>query len=663
MSFLVAYLGLLGLLGILCLVIIYIIKPNYQHKSVSSTFVWRLSQKYKKKKIPVSRLRNILLFICQILALTAMGLIMAHPIHRLTAESPQTDVVYVVDSSASMYAGLDGETRFSRAVSEVESAAEGVLDDGGYVSVILADGDPDFLINRASYNEMSAVRETLEALLNDEAACFYGEADVAAAMSLTGRILQVNPTAEIYFYTDTQYSVTDGVTVVSVADPSEWNVAILDAYTELQDGYYSLTVDAAYYGGDGDVTVSVLVEGANTTDNNDAGGQTIEFEYTLSCRNDEASRVVFTNDSSQQDEENTAYYLLGEKNRFYSYRSILVSIDDSDCFQVDNTFLIYGGQKEVLKVQYASSLPNPFMARMLDVLRDNYADRWDLQVTEVKQGEEPELVGYDFYIFEHSMPDILPSDGVVLMVNPDKAPAGAGFTVTSMQQYGGRLVALKAEDAEHPVMKGVNAQRIGISQFIETADYDDTYDILMKFSTNAPALAVRKSGVNQMAVLNFSLHYSNLALLRDFPTLFSNLFDYYFPPMVTRGGETSGIGNTYAVGEEIDVQSRGNEVLIESSNYAVDEISVTDFPAEVVLSVPGTYTVSQYTYFNKFVEEQIYVRTPASESNIQPTEVRLEAPERPSADQEGYKDLLIYFAAALVALLFIEWILKSMNNV
>ena len=60
-------LGLLGLLGVIVLIIIYIIKPNYQSKFISSTFIWKLSLKYKKKKVPLSKLRNILLFICQLL--------------------------------------------------------------------------------------------------------------------------------------------------------------------------------------------------------------------------------------------------------------------------------------------------------------------------------------------------------------------------------------------------------------------------------------------------------------------------------------------------------------------------------------------------------------------------------------------------------------------
>ena len=43
-------LGFLGLIGLLILLLIYILKPNYQNKFISSTFVWKLSLKYKKKR-------------------------------------------------------------------------------------------------------------------------------------------------------------------------------------------------------------------------------------------------------------------------------------------------------------------------------------------------------------------------------------------------------------------------------------------------------------------------------------------------------------------------------------------------------------------------------------------------------------------------------------
>ena len=48
-------LGFLGFIGLLILLLIYILKPNYQNKQISTTYVWKLSLKYRKKKIPISK--------------------------------------------------------------------------------------------------------------------------------------------------------------------------------------------------------------------------------------------------------------------------------------------------------------------------------------------------------------------------------------------------------------------------------------------------------------------------------------------------------------------------------------------------------------------------------------------------------------------------------
>ena len=68
--------GLLGLIGLLILLIIYILKPNYQQKFVSSTYIWKLSLKYRKKKIPINKLRNVLILLCQVLICIAAALIL-----------------------------------------------------------------------------------------------------------------------------------------------------------------------------------------------------------------------------------------------------------------------------------------------------------------------------------------------------------------------------------------------------------------------------------------------------------------------------------------------------------------------------------------------------------------------------------------------------------
>ena len=94
--------GFLGLIGLIALIIIYIIKPNYQNKVISSTFIWKLSLKLRKKQLPISRLRNILLFICQVLAITALAMILAQPIIAAEKEEEKNEKIAIIDASLSM---------------------------------------------------------------------------------------------------------------------------------------------------------------------------------------------------------------------------------------------------------------------------------------------------------------------------------------------------------------------------------------------------------------------------------------------------------------------------------------------------------------------------------------------------------------------------------
>lgn len=119
-------LGLLGLISIAVLILIYIIRPNYQQKVISSTYVWQLSLKYKKKRLPINRLRNIILIICQVLILASCAFILAQPIINEAVELERAEKVAILDASASMRVkegmALSGDstvedTRFERAVS------------------------------------------------------------------------------------------------------------------------------------------------------------------------------------------------------------------------------------------------------------------------------------------------------------------------------------------------------------------------------------------------------------------------------------------------------------------------------------------------------------------------------------------------------------------
>ena len=87
------------------------------------------------------------------------------------------------------------------------------------------------------------------------------------------------------------------------------------------------------------------------------------------------------------------------------------------------------------------------------------------------------------------------------------------------------------------------------------------------------------------------------------------------------------------------------------------------FPAEWTVENPGTYTLMRDSLSGDPIVENIFVKLPAEENNTNLTVDILENPYFYSAEDSNDLDLLFYFALAMVALLFIEWWLKSREHI
>ena len=650
-------LGLLGLLGIVALIIIYIIRPNYQQKFISTTYVWKLSLRYRKKRIPISKLRNFLLILCQILILTACALILAQPHKILKEQVDGAEIIAIIDSSASMRAGDNGETRFERAVLQASDPALDVLSNDGIVSVIIADDKPEYYQQRLTSDSRALLEASFDYLLDEKKdPCSYGSSDLDSAIILCEEVIKENPNTQIYLYTDAQYAfVPESVNLVDVTKSDEWNAAILDAYAEYDENYYAFIVEVASYGKAEEIEVSLDVQSANIGAS-DEEVDNLPFAVSVQCEAGESKRVIFVSDSiysADPDRFDAAYDIIetiSDDERIFSYKTAHISLseDDSyDSYARDNVFEIYGGQKETIRVQYASSLPSSFMTGMLYTLKDIYSDRWDIQITDVKVGTEPEMEGFDLYIFEHEMPETTPKDGVVFFMDPDKTPSGAGFRLTQGVDFNGTEISL-TEETEHEVLKNVTADNVTISRHMRGV-YDGSFEILWTCE-GYPALAVKNDVDSKVVVMPFSLHYSNLPLLKEFPILIYNLFGYFFPTTVNN--------NSFDVYETVTLNARGIELTV-SNDETNEEYVFEEFPATLALDLPGTYTMTQTTFTGEEVIEQIYVRVPAIESNIWLESDALEVPYEIEDTSDFLEDLLIYIAAALVFLLFAEWWLKG----
>jgi len=675
-------LGLIGLLGVVALIIIYIIKPNYQQRIISSTYVWKLSLKYRKRSIPVSKLRNLIIILCQILILSICAFILARPSQILKEQADFDEIIAVLDASASMRAVNDNsETRYERAVKLLRDRAKAVFGKRGFVSVIIADSDPEYLVERCSYEDEYEFELLMDEMLTGERACTYGIADMEAAMVKCEDVLSDNPSAQIVLFTDTDYvNPPKRVEVVPVYEKgSEWNVAILNAYAETDENYYNFIVEIASYGMAYEATLNLNVEHVNAGEDVDTSVPDLNpnhYEAYVYCPDGVPQTVIFRHPESAIDYgENADITVIEQGDDFLisSYQTAHVWIDEFEdsISEADNSFNIYGGQKPVIKVQYASNNANPFTRGALLNLRSHFskAGKWDINVKEVKAGEEPATSDYDFYVFENIMPERLPTDGVVFLIDPSSTPYNLGARIDEVPYYFGTLDNLELKDLlegsdfDHPIMNGINLYfgddrpALGISVFRKISGYDTgVYKELITCPSGDPALIVQNEGSSKIIIMAFSVHFSNIALNEAYPKLFINVFNYFFPSTVGK--------YFYEVGDTVSVNSRGESLDVALSSDSAESIpTITEFPYNITFTEPGTYTFSQTTYFGDDISENVFVHMPAYESDIWRIEDGLTVPYIETDMSDYFKDLLLYFAIGLVSLLFIERLLHLTEGV
>ena len=637
--------ALLSLDSLIILLLIYILKPNFQQKMVSSTFVWKLSLKYKKKRLPISRIRNLLLIICQVLILTLLTIVLIKPV-KVIATKTENEVILILDSSASMRTTSNGQTRYDRAIDLIKKKANEIFDLNGIVSIVNATNEPDFLFERTTTSSRWDVEETLDTM-KKENACTYGTTNLDDATSICQKIVTENPDALIYVYTDRTVSyVTPGLSVIDVKVSGEYNVAILNAYAEMVDNYYSYIVELACYGVDKAVDLNMNVYGAKTSESSE---QSVELKYTeraVTLSNDNTYKIIFTCDRSDYiEDENTSCSEIAE---IFEYDSIYISVDVDDNFPDDNTFNIYGGKKEVINVLYASSFRNGFFSTIIDVLASQLKDRYVIYKKEVIEGEVPNS-GYDLYIYEHGMmPHTAPNDGIVLYVNPQKDVVGSGFKVLGEDKNDGWGLI---KNSNHPLLNNIGDEKITVTKYLTLSSGLEKYEPLL--SSGKDPLVLLQDDENKKSILMlFSLHYSNLPVIKEFPLFMRNIFDYFLPSTID--------SNYFEVNDSVEIRSRSNEIVVKGNGQ---EMKINSFPNSLSLDLPGTYTISQMTYFGKKLSENIYVKIPQSESNILEGLDTIVNPIMGTQEIALTKDIIFWFAVALCSLVFIEWIIKGKDTI
>ena len=628
-----APLGFLALLSIVVLIIIYIIKPNFQQRMVSSTYVWQLSLKYRKKRIPISKLSNILIFLCQLLILTTCALLLAKPVIENELLGDENERVIIIDTSASMMLTEQGTgtTRFERAISEAKLLVEETHENGGNVSVILTDGSREFLAQRSGSDKSDEVIADLDELVSEGKGCTYGSADIEGAISLAEEVLRYNNEAQVFFLTATNYIEKNGINVRDVSADTDWNAAILDAKAELTaDNRYEITVNVGCYGRTELLTVYCEIHSPNGKSEKLVLNRTDFFDPT-----EEERTVVFTSDDMN-----------GET--LYSFDSLEIYVSVEDSFAEDNSFFIYGGKKPTIKIQYASSKPNNYFGGVVRTIRENMKNTWDVEFTELKADQKAATEGFDFYIFEHRMPTVMPTDGLVLLVDPNGEPEGAGIRFGS--SYGVESTSTLAAGNPHDLTKHTDSSRVTIAKYTEIIAQDGYTELA--YYNGSPVMLAKNTDEQKVVVWAFDLNYSNIIALPDFAFLMYNMFNYYLPATFN--------SNYFEIGDVVDITARGTEMKVtgnDGKEYPIDK------KGQIALTTPGTYIATQKSMRDdELITEYFFVKVPSDESRITKQVDSLPVIDVEMNVEVEFEDLLFYFAIALVSLLFVEWALQTKKN-
>ncbi len=539
-------LGLLGLIGVPILILIYLLKNRYTEQTIASTYLWRVSERFLKRRNPLSKITGIISLLLQIAFVVTISLVIAHPI--ITLRGTADEYCFVVDGSASMSMEENGVSRLDSVKAEINKIVE-EAGSGSVFSLVYVTDITETVFELE--DDKTSVASRVNALQ-----CAGGSVDFTDSIGVAQRLFNENPSVITYLLTDADYAEHTNVNVINVAK-QEVNVSIFDVtYKSLGGNAYTVSGTAVSYGGDA------------TTD--------------IEVRNNLEDRVLGKQTLHLAEGAETPFSMTFESESFYS---LSVTSSAQDAMEEDNYAKVYDIKSENA---YTALLVSdaPFLLRSaLDAVSN--ATLTVMTTEEYRSLEESLSVenqrvsGYGLYIYDMYTPVNLPVDGTIWFVGPTEHANGAGFSVqgeVSLDE-GARI---ELNQSTNSVMKkftnGLIGDGIYMKKYTKCGVYGNFYTIY-SYAGNPVVFTGETDAGNREVVFAFNLHDTNFTLSSDYPILLYNLLEYSFPTVVEKTeyncGDTANI-NVVPGCTGIRVTRPDGSIFYADSMSAVSEIALTE---------------------------------------------------------------------------------------
>ena len=613
--------GLWALLGLALLVAVCLVRRNSELTPVSSTYLWRLSDQRRKKNRHLRRLKRALYFLLHALEIALAALLIAHPL--ITMPGSGVDVAVILDASASMrMADTAGETRFSRAIAAVQRDMD-KLPWGASVTVVVAGDEADIAADHVSPG--TDLRAALEG-----AVCGWGEGDLDGALALCETMLAEGTISRVCLYTDTQYERAEGIEVVCLSGAEEWNVSLGE-----------LNASGSIYGTAFETMVVSHGKGADVT-----------FELTVDGKVQDESAIILRVNGAEQTAQST--YCPAEEEthvslllrQVYDYSDVRLIVRAEDGMTADNETRLMKQDAKTARVLLIGEGAY-FWEKALGTLPQT-------ELTIEKDLRAATLEGYDIYAFSGCLPDKLPKDGAVWLLNPPRSPREIGV-VFGEQLMGTYVTRAGADGAlKERLTQNLALRDVAVARFREMTAQGALENVLM-----CGEMAVMAAGRNEngclLIVMPFDLQESSLPLLPDFVVLAHNMTEASAPALIDQ--------KTVNAGEKISLHPHPlcSKLFLQTPDLHLSTLNPNAVSDGIRIGAPGSYTLLQevrgeQSVVSFYAQVPVKERTTGTAIEEKPLVLSVgeDVQESKTAEPRIFDPARI-MAVLLIALLLVEW--------
>lgn len=585
------------LLTIPPVIMLYILKRKYKEEVISSSLLWKEVYKNTRANAPWEKFKKNIMLLLQIIIILSVILALMSPFISIGGKSYK-NVIMVIDNTASMNTIYDGSN--SR-LEQGKTLAKEYLNstkEGTNTYIISYDGTSNLLLN-GDFNKSNA------SSIIDKISTSYGSGDISDVVSFVKAIGDgIGEEYEALIFTDKQVAISDINGRIVYLGNSGLNASVDNVSHKFVDDKVKVIANVTNNG-------DSLYEGDFSLYN----GEELVAVEGVTLQVGESKTLSFELDSLNSD------YLKGELSR-------------KDILTEDNTYYHVVNENKVKKILLVTD-ENVFLERAFGIIENTEVYKTN-DVSNITGNDE-----YDLYVFDNKMPEVMPSKGSILFINPN---SNEFFNVLEGGEIG-QATAVKGSVSSY-----LEDTQFTLSEYniIETPYYGTN---ILTIDDNSIGF---KGEINdrKIAALSFDLHATDFALKKEFPILIYELGE----ELISTGMVYS---NNFKAGEKIVVKSSDfeNEINVTYPNGDIKGLkSGEEVNGELAL---GIYKINQNdnnesfsVNFPTLSESDTSVETIGENDNIVHGKSNLKS---------GFNLTPIFILLAMLVVAF-EWILYKKGN-